>query len=80
MLCGSDPGSIQGVFSQYGRLTRRSGLELNTEKTKILNLHSDRELYYNMNYNRILGANRLLLLKLMTIKWFSHPTAVSSFR
>ena len=41
VLCGSDPGSIQGVFSQYGRLTRRSGLELNTEKTKILNLHSD---------------------------------------
>ena len=40
-LCGSDNESVKGVFKQYERLTRKSGLELNAEKTEILSLHTD---------------------------------------
>jgi hypothetical protein len=34
----NDPTSIQQVFHEYERLTKRSGLELNADKTEILNL------------------------------------------
>jgi exonuclease III len=38
IICGKDIKSIQLVFSEYERLTNRSGLELNADKTEILNL------------------------------------------
>ena len=41
VICGNDLRSIQGVFKQLERLTRRSGLELNTDKTEILLLHAE---------------------------------------
>ena len=31
-LCGADTESVKGIFRQYKRLTRKSGLELNAVK------------------------------------------------
>ena len=51
-------GSVQGVFDEYGRLTRQSGLELNAEKTEILRFKSGQqlpnEIKLDVRYN---GAN-----------------------
>ena len=52
VVCKGDQESVQGIFDQYGRLTRRSGLVLNAEKTEILNLHTDRKRIYRVEYNR----------------------------
>jgi hypothetical protein len=40
VICRNCPNSIQGVFNEYSRLTERSGLELNADKTEILRLNS----------------------------------------
>ena len=40
-LCGGDDESVKGIFRQYKRLTRKSGLELNAEKTEILSMHTN---------------------------------------
>jgi len=39
VICKNNPESIQQVFTEYERLTRRSGLELNADKTEILMLN-----------------------------------------
>ena len=41
VLCKADDESVRGIFRQYERLTRKSGLELNAEKTEILSMHTD---------------------------------------
>ena len=51
VVCKSDQASVQRVFEQYEKLTRRSGLELNADKTEILALHTGRSLTYNVSYN-----------------------------
>jgi hypothetical protein len=43
--------SIQLVFNEYDRLTRRSGLELNADKTEILKLNSKESESFNITYN-----------------------------
>ena len=40
IICRNNRESIQGVFNEYTRLTIRSGLELNAEKTEILRLNN----------------------------------------
>jgi exonuclease III len=35
VICINDNSSIQGIFDEYNKLTQRSGLELNAEKTEI---------------------------------------------
>ena len=47
-------GSIQAVFKQYEKLTVRSGLELNADKTEILSLSTDVPLDFDVTY---LGKN-----------------------
>ena len=42
--------SIQKVFTQYERLTRKSRLVLKAEKTEILVLNSTRENTYTVTY------------------------------
>ena len=49
-ICGADSESIQGIFRQYERLTKKSGMELNAEKTERLSLHSDRQIAFNVEY------------------------------
>ena len=43
--------SLQAFFYEYERLTRKSGLELNADKTEILRIRGDnQEKLYNVNY------------------------------
>ena len=51
VICSSDAGSIQEVFSQYDKLTNRSGLELNADKTEILRLNNSIIKEYSFTYN-----------------------------
>ena len=39
------------LFTQYDRLTRKSGLELNADITEILALSTNASLLYNVTYN-----------------------------
>jgi hypothetical protein len=50
VICRADNGSVQRVFEQYEKLTVRSGLELNAEKTEILALNTGRRLTYDVMY------------------------------
>jgi hypothetical protein len=50
VICLNRPKDIQGVFNEYGRLTERSGLELNAEKTEILRLSNNQEMDLTINY------------------------------
>jgi hypothetical protein len=51
VICMNDKDSIQNVFNEYSRLTNRSGLELNADKTEILNVKSDQIIQITFNYN-----------------------------
>jgi len=54
VICLNKQNHIQGVFYEYGRLTERSGLELNAEKTEILRLNDSQESELTITY---LGNN-----------------------
>ena len=49
-MCRADQESVQGIFKQYERLTQRSGLELNADKTEILSMHTDASRVYRIQY------------------------------
>jgi exonuclease III len=51
VMCMNENESIQGVFNEYSRLTNRSGLELNAEKTEILQLNSSEIATITFKYN-----------------------------
>jgi exonuclease III len=51
VVCQNKLKVIQGVFDEYSRLTERSGLELNAEKTEILRLNNNQESSIKLNYN-----------------------------
>jgi len=51
VVCGSDNDSIQQVFNEYEKLTIRSGLELNADKTEILIMNSDETKKLKFKYN-----------------------------
>jgi hypothetical protein len=51
VICKKSIECIQQVFYEYERLTRRSGLELNADKTEILNLNSKEKDLISFNYN-----------------------------
>ena len=42
-IVANNVGSVQGIFEEYGRLTKQSGLELNADKTEILRFKSGRQ-------------------------------------
>jgi hypothetical protein len=50
VVCKNTAKSIHGVFYEYGRLTERSGLELNAEKTEILRLNNNQKLNIKFRY------------------------------
>ena len=72
VLCGADDESVKGIFRQYERLTRKSGLELNADKTEILSMHTDVPRVYDVQY---CGAN-IALATINEIKicgiWFCY--------
>ena len=51
VICQNNVSSIQSVFSEYERLTKRSGLELNADKTEILILNKKRTETKRIKYN-----------------------------
>jgi hypothetical protein len=51
VICTNDKKSIQGVFDEYNRLTERSGLELNADKTEILKLNDPTQILIDFKYN-----------------------------
>ena len=63
VVCGDDGESIQQVFVEYERLTKRSGLELNADKTEMLMLNTiDRRVMhfeYNDEQFQITTVNKL---------------------
>jgi hypothetical protein len=50
VICRDDTNSIQQIFNEYERLTVRSGLELNADKTEILVLNSNRLKEFRVGY------------------------------
>ena len=54
---------MQGIFTQYEKLTKKSGLLLNADKNEILNLESDAEKFYEVEY---MGKSKKVKIK--TIK------------
>ena len=50
VICLNTTEAIQEVFSEYYRLTRLSGLELNADKTEILKLYEEGESEIDFNY------------------------------
>ena len=51
VICRNDKTSIQKIFSEYERLTRKSGLELNADKTEILILNNSINHDFDIKYN-----------------------------
>ena len=51
VICKKSNDCIQQVFYEYERLTKRSGLELNADKTEILNLNSKEKDKISFRYN-----------------------------
>ena len=51
IICKKSQDCIQEVFYEYEKLTKRSGLELNADKTEILNLNSKERDRVQFNYN-----------------------------
>jgi hypothetical protein len=52
IVCRNNLGSVQEVFFEYERLTRKSGLELNADKTEILRIGhlNEQEVLLSINY------------------------------
>ena len=70
VLCKSDRGSLQRIFWHYERLTKRSGLTLNADKTEILALNSDEIIEYDVIYENVsLRIHTVKDLKICGI-WF----------
>jgi hypothetical protein len=63
IVCQNTKDSIQQVFSEYSRLTKRSGLELNADKTEILRLDESAQLEFDIEYegesHKIKSVNKL---------------------
>ena len=53
IICTKNNESIRQVFVEYERLTSRSGLELNADKTEILSLNSNEQETYNIYYKNV---------------------------
>ena len=53
VICGADEESVKGIFVQYERLTRKSGLELNADKTEIMSMHTQIPRIYDVQYGGV---------------------------
>jgi hypothetical protein len=50
VICRDTKESLQGIFSEYQKLTNISGLELNADKTEILRINNLETKKYHFNY------------------------------
>ncbi len=51
IICKNESESVQQVFKEYEKLTKRSGLELNADKTEILILNTENKSNFCFEYN-----------------------------
>ena len=80
-LRGADNESVKGIFRQYERLTKKSGLELNAEKTEILSMHTNVPRTYNVTYCGVnISLTTLTEIKICGI-WYRQrlPTDLETF-
>jgi len=65
VICENERNSIRGVFNEYNKLTVRSGLELNAEKTEILRLNTNQVLKVQIEYfGKLFSINTVDKLKI----------------
>jgi exonuclease III len=73
VICKGDQESIQQVFMEYEKLTKRSGLELNVDKTEILMLNSMNEKLVQIKYmNEIFKITTVNKLKICGLYFCSN--------
>ena len=73
VICKKSIECIQQVFYEYERLTRRSGLELNADKTEILNLNSNEKDLISFNYNdKLFSINAVEKIKICGLNYCSN--------
>jgi exonuclease III len=76
VVCQNDRKSLENIFIEYERLTKLSGLELNADKTEILQLgrNSDRLETYNFRYmNNQFTLKAVSKLKICGIVFSTDP-------
>jgi hypothetical protein len=67
IICSNDDESMRQIFYEYQRLTDKSDLELNADKTEILTINSEKK-SYNINYGgKIFCVNSVESLKICGI-------------
>ena len=72
IVCRGDNESVQMVFDEYQRLTDRSGLTLNADKTEILRLDGGDLRNYNIHYdNHRINIETVRLIKICGIVFCS---------
>jgi hypothetical protein len=72
VLCKGEPASVQKVFTQYERLSRRSGLVLNADKTEILLLYTNRTRVFNIRYmDKVIDIESIKEVKICGI-WYCN--------
>jgi hypothetical protein len=72
VLCQSDSESINEIFVEYQRLTNKSGLTLNADKTEILTISNDTR-SYDVNYeSKIIKIKSVNSLKICGIHYCNN--------
>jgi len=65
VICQKDNESIRQIFREYERLTTKSGLELNADKTEILSLNNNEQETFNIYYmNETIEINTVNKIKI----------------
>ncbi len=67
VICKNDEESIKEIFSEYQRLTDKSGLTLNADKTEIMNINGENKIFYIRYDNRTFCVKTISNLKICGI-------------
>jgi hypothetical protein len=67
VICLNDNESINEIFKEYQRLTNKSGLTLNADKTEILNINGEKKSYSVKYEYKIVKINTVDKLKICGI-------------
>ena len=76
IICKRDTSCIQAVFKQHEKLSKRSGLQLNAEKTEILHHNSNTILNFDVAYlGRNVNISTIVSVKICGI-WYCNDKNV----
>jgi hypothetical protein len=64
IICKNDEESIKEIFSEYQRLTDKSGLTLDADKTEIMNINGENKTFYIRYDNRTFCVKTISNLKI----------------